>query len=42
MLFEKVMISKKEVIIFLAVICNATCNQHEEIHVADVPRDLST
>ena len=37
---EKVVISKKKVITFLVVTCNATRDRHELIHVAVVPRNL--
>ena len=40
MFLEKVGISKKKVITFLAVTCNATRDQHESIHVVVVPRNL--
>ena len=35
---EKVVISKKKVITFLAITCNTTRDQHELIHVAVVPQ----
>ena len=37
---EKVVISKKKVITFLVVTCNATRDQHELIYVAVVPQYL--
>ena len=40
MLLEKVVISRKKVITFFSVICNAIRDQYEEVHVAVVPQNL--
>ena len=39
-LHEKVVITEKKVMTFLAVTCKATRDQHDLIHVAAVPRNL--